>query len=72
MIHFLLAFDRSASRLLERLDFVGSDFDAAWKLRGELIRKYESRFPDVEVVILSSDSEQTLRQTHGRYFANAA
>jgi hypothetical protein len=59
-----LVYHRETARLLLKESF--ADGDAAMRRRFELER--QPAFADMEVVVLSADSEATLRETHGRYF----
>ena len=70
MSGFLLVYHRKSGRL-ERLEEFGGPEGARDALRERLRVEKENRDPDVEVVALNSDSEETLRRTHSRYF-NAA
>ena len=65
--HFVLVFDRPRGVIVERAYFEPEERDAAWAAYDRLGRKYLG-VPNVEVVLLGSDSEETLRATHGRYF----
>jgi DICT domain-containing protein len=66
--HFVLVFDRPRGVIVEREDYEPGQRDAAWDARDRLERKYRG-VPNVEVVLFGADSEETLRATHGRYFA---
>lgn len=66
--YFVLVFDRPAARIVERAYFEPAERDAAWEAYDRLGRKYLG-VPNVEVVLFGADSEETLRATHGRYFA---
>lgn len=67
MTWFVLAYDRRLRAVVERFDFAEAEHDVAWDKRERLIRKY-LRDPEIEVVLLGSRDEQSLRATHGRYF----
>lgn len=64
MIHLVLVYHREAGELLHKESF--DDGDAAMRRRFELERLPE--YAGMEIVVLSADSEETLHQTHGRYF----
>lgn len=68
MIHVVLVYRREAGELLLQESF--ADGDAAMRRRFELERVPD--YSDTEIVVLSADSEETLRETHGRYFFTAA
>lgn len=59
---------REAGRLL--LQESRADGDTAMRRQFELERVLEYR--DMEIVVLSADSEETLRETHGRHFFTEA
>lgn len=63
---FLLIYDRANAKLLDTLEF-GTDRDAALNAYGA----YEQKFaddPSIEVVLIGSDSLETIRTTHPHYF----
>jgi hypothetical protein len=64
MVHVVLVYQRERARLLLEESF--TDGDQAMRRRFELERQPE--YADMEIVVLSADSEATLRETHGRYF----
>ncbi|HEV2755681.1 MAG TPA: hypothetical protein VG318_07875 [Actinomycetota bacterium] len=67
MKQFVIVFDRPRGEILEMVEFPEAERDVALK---ELFDR-EERFrdeADVEVVMLGSDSIETLKATHGRYF----
>jgi hypothetical protein len=65
--NFLLVYNRTQGRLLEMVEYADSSealrarFDAERLHRGD---------PSIEVVVLRADSEETMRRTHTRYFAD--
>ncbi|NQW72145.1 MAG: hypothetical protein HQ453_05395 [Actinobacteria bacterium] len=62
MKSFLLVYDRLSG------DLTVQEFrDAPAALAARISKECEAR-PNTEVVVLSSDSESSLRQTHSRYF----
>lgn len=67
MRYFLLVFDRSAGSILEELEFSGEQRHAALERRFELEKRHRDD-PNVEVVVLGSESREALRHTHARYF----
>jgi hypothetical protein len=68
VVHVVLVYRRETGELLVQESF--ADGDTAMRRRFELERVAE--YAGTEVVVLSADSEQTLRETHGRYFYTAA
>ena len=64
--YFLLVYRRSTATLVEIRD-LGKDGAKALAERFA-IEKRERRDPDIEVVILSARSEDSLKNTHSRYF----
>ena len=69
MISFLVVFERSVGRVIQ-MDQFGDKREA---LRGRFTaeRRYQDQ-PDVEVVVLNADSEESLRRTHARYFESVS
>ncbi len=66
--HFLLIFDHEQDRLI-RVEEFGPDADAALVAYAER----EAEFADhkrVEVVLLGSDSLETVKVTHANYFGS--
>lgn len=64
-VHFLLVFDHAAGELIENQEF--SDGDAAVAAYASKEREYEDRRL-IEVVLLGSDSLDTVKLTHANYF----
>lgn len=67
MKHFLIIYDRTAAKLLELREFSDSERDAASAARLEADKRTKTQ-PNIEVVILTSDSLQTIKKTHAGYF----
>jgi hypothetical protein len=68
--HFLLVFDHDAGRLIDLQEF-GTDGEAAVAAYSE--REHEARErPRIEVVLIGSDSLDTVRLTHANYFDGSA
>jgi len=67
--HFLLVFDHDAGMLVETRDF-GRDADRAVEAYTEKEREFADR-PRVEVVLIGSDSLDTIRRTHANYFSDS-
>ena len=64
--HFLLVFDHSAGRLLDTISF-GEDSDAALAAYAEYEAEYW-RQRHIEIVLVGSDSLDTVKLTHANYF----
>lgn len=68
--HFILVFDRRAGRLIDQIDF-GYEAKAA-------VRKYESLEEEyrndhhMDIVLVGSDSIETVKVTHANYFDGSA
>lgn len=63
-MHFLIFFDH-ATRRVDHLAFLDAD---------EAVREYslaeaQHMHDDIEVVLVTSDSLETVQQTHGQYFS---
>lgn len=65
MVHFLLVFDHACGELIETAEF--HDSRRAVAAYEDMERRYEDR-PRVEVVLIGSDSIETVRRTHANYF----
>lgn len=65
--HFLLVFDHDLGRLVKEQDF-GADSLAAMAAYAELEREHGPRDTNVEIVLIGSDSIETVRLTHANYF----
>ena len=71
--HFLLVFDHNIGRLLEVREF-GSDSDAAVAAYAEKERAIGElgHASAIEIVLIGSDSLDTVRLTHANYFDGSA
>lgn len=65
LIHFLLIYDLNAGRLLRQEQF--SSADAAAAAYGDAEREHVND-DRVEIVLIGSDSIETIHRTHGHYF----
>lgn len=65
MKHFLVVFDRARGKVLRE-----QGFDDAQEALNERFRteREHVRDDDIEVVVLTADSPESLRRTHARYF----
>lgn len=64
--HFLLVFDHTAERLVHLREF-GEDGESAVAAYGACEVEYEDR-PSIEIVLIGSDSLETVQLTHANYF----
>lgn len=65
LIHYLLVYDHRQQKLLQAVPF--DDDEEAAEAYGRLEREHRND-PDLEIVLIGSDSLETIRQTHGNYF----
>jgi hypothetical protein len=66
--YFVIVYNRPRGQLVRPLEYFGEDEgDEALDRRFELEREFKDH-PEYEIVVLGSDSEETIRMTHGRYF----
>ena len=68
MIHFLIAYDRVAGDVLSRQPFTDAH------LAAEAYKDLELKHADdanMEIVLIGSDSIETVMQTHSNYFGDA-
>lgn len=68
MHHFLLVYSHSARKLVEQSEY-SDDAEAASQYTAKE-RLYRDR-PDYEIVLVGSDSIETVKKTHGHYFTDA-
>ena len=64
--HFLLVFDHEAGQLIE-LEPFGTDGDSAVAAYSAKEKEYEDR-QMIEIVLIGSDSLDTVKLTHANYF----
>ena len=64
--HFLIVFDHQAGRLLAAEPF-GADSDRAVAAYAEKEDEFQNQ-PMVEIVLIGSDSLETVKKTHANYF----
>ncbi len=67
MAFFLLVYDQQSGRLRQLTKYDDADQEAALQARFDLEIKHRLE-PNLEVVLLGARDEDTLKQTHGRYF----
>lgn len=68
--HFLLVFNHEAGRLVDQRDF-GTDIARAVAEYANLEREYQDS-PMMDIVLVGSDSIETVRLTHANYFDGSA
>lgn len=64
---FLIVYSRKHG-LLDMRAFAKNEMSSAQLARSESVRKYLTNLDDVEIALFETDSEDTLRSTHSRYF----
>jgi hypothetical protein len=64
--HFLIVFDHSAGKLVELIEF-GADAARAVEEYAAKEQELTDR-PRMEIVLIGSDSLETVRSTHANYF----
>lgn len=69
ILHYLLVYHLDSGDL--DIEEFGTDADRAIVAYGEREHEFADRI-DVEVVLLGSDSLETIRTTHSHYFAGAS
>lgn len=67
--HFLLIFDHAAGKLLSHVEF--DEVEAALDAYEGAEASYDSS-SNIEVVLVGSDSFETVRETHANYFDGTA
>lgn len=67
LIHFLLIYNIELGRLVETHEF--SDAAAAGAQYAQLERRYAGQ-GKYEIVLVGADSIDTIKRTHGQYFAD--
>lgn len=65
--HFLLVFDHSRSELVDLLSF-GTNADDAMAEYARLERQHMNMADTIEIVLIGSDSLDTVKVTHANYF----
>lgn len=68
--HFLLVFDHDEGRLVETVEF-GADGGRAVAAYSSKEAEFKDR-PRIEIVLIGSDSLDTVRLTHANYFDGSA
>ena len=66
MIHFLIVFDHKRNELLQADPFTDAQEAATRYAQLEEEHRHET---DLEIVLVGSDSIETIHRTHGHYFA---
>ncbi len=68
--HFLVALDPSTGEV--EVQTFGTDYDAAQKAYAEAERASGGIEAKLDIVLLSADSLETIKQTHSSYFSGRA
>lgn len=68
--HFLLVFDHETGRMVELVDF-GTRGDEAVDAYAKKEAEFRDR-PSIDIVLVGSDSIETVRYTHANYFDGTA
>ena len=67
--HFLMVFDHGKNQLVELQEF-GNDSETATRCYGEYEKKYRDSSL-IDIILVGSDSLETVKITHSIYFSNA-
>lgn len=67
--HFILVFDRNAGHLVEQIPF-GTHRAAAVARYGEIEKEYRNS-PHMDILLVGSDSIETIKVTHANYFEDS-
>ena len=70
VMHFLLVFDHEQAKLIHQDDF-GHDLEAAVAAYGEMEKKHRDN-DSIDIVLVGSDSIETVMVTHANYFDGSA
>lgn len=70
MAYFLIVYDQRTGEILEFEEFADASREKALAMRFSREREHRES-SSVEVVLLTSESEDHLRRTHSRYFKTA-
>lgn len=65
--HFLLVFDHSRAELIDLKDF-GTDSKKAMNEYARMEREHMGKPDSIEIVLIGSDSLETVKITHANYF----
>jgi hypothetical protein len=69
---FLIQYDRSNGKIVQKREFDDSQRQVAGEARLELELTLKRQGIENEVVLLDAGDEDALRRTHSRYFENVA
>lgn len=70
VVHFLLVFDHAQGKLIHEQDF-GHDLEAAVIAYGQMEHEHRDN-QDIDIVLVGSDSIETVKVTHANYFDGSA
>lgn len=68
--HFLLVYDQASAQLIDLIEF-GTDAEKAMAEYARLEREHMDKADRVEIVLIGSDSLDTVKVTHANYFHDA-
>lgn len=68
--HFILVFDRRAGHLVQQIEY-GTEAKAAVRQYEELEERFRDS-PHMDIVLVGSDSIETVKITHANYFDGTA
>lgn len=68
--HFLLVFDHGKDELITAEDF-GGNVEEATEAYSKMEKKYADNYA-IDIVLVGSDSLETVKSTHANYFAGRA
>ena len=69
--HFLIVYDRAATRIVQLREFPGNERKLAMDERFQLERQHRDD-ANLEIVVLDAPDRETIEKTHGRYFKTLA
>ncbi|MCP9485171.1 MAG: hypothetical protein MSC30_04885 [Gaiellaceae bacterium MAG52_C11] len=69
LVHFLIVFDRADQQVVTAERFVDGELAAE---RYAAMEREHGNEPNMEIVLVGSDSIETVRRTHGNYFGDEA
>ena len=70
VMHFLLVFDHSKAQLICEREF-GTDLAAAVRAYGKMEKEHRDN-SDIDILLVGSDSLETVKVTHANYFDGTA
>lgn len=71
MKHFLIVYDRAATKIVQLREYAENERQQALDERFQLERRNRDN-GDLEIVVLDAPNRATIEKTHGRYFKTLA